>query len=168
MNLSKPSPKNAADPKKTSELLTAKALKLLSFRPRSCQEIQLRLNHHYLKPSKELIEKVINNLKNKDLLNDQEFTSWWVNQRNQHRPKGRLALKAELLSKGIDKHLIDKSLPSLKQELKLAQKIIKKKQKGLKNYSSYQQKSKLITALKSRGFSYQIISRLVDAFPYKE
>ncbi|MEA3355380.1 MAG: regulatory protein RecX, partial [Patescibacteria group bacterium] len=91
--------------------LKNKTLKLLSYRPRSTGEIKFRLKRlNYATPA--LINQTIDYFIDADLLNDQKFAEWWVDQRTTHRPKGNIALKSELIQKGIDHSIINSVLLS--------------------------------------------------------
>ena len=140
-----PDPKNAVD----LQRLINKALKLLSYRPRSVSEIKLKLKQ-YKFSTPDLIEKTVEYLLETDLLNDQKFSSWWVDQRSRHRPKGNIALKSELIQKGVESSIIDSVLLTSDQEIKLAQKLLSKK-KLTDSKKAYQY-------LYSRGFNSNIIS----------
>jgi len=89
-----------------------------------------------------------------DMLNDQKFAAWWVEQRSSHRPKGNLALKSELIQKGVDQSNIDSVLLSIDQERALAKKLLK-----LKKFTD---KQKAYQYLYSRGFSSNSINLSID------
>lgn len=105
----------------TFDYLTAKALRLLSYRPRSIQEIKQRLTK--TNADTPTINRVIDNLINQNLLNDQEFAQWWVDQRIKFRPKGNRALQFELRQKGVAQEIIVTVLLSPEEEQALAKKI---------------------------------------------
>ncbi|MDZ7587243.1 MAG: regulatory protein RecX [Patescibacteria group bacterium] len=105
----------------TFDYLTARALRLLSFRPRSIQEIKQRLTK--TNADTQTINRVIANLIEKNLLNDQEFAAWWVEQRVSFRPRGNFALTQELMQKGISQDIIDTVLLSPAEERALAEKL---------------------------------------------
>lgn len=123
----------------TFEYLTARALRLLSYRPRSIREITQRLTK--TNADTHTINRVINNLIDQNLLNDQEFAQWWVDQRVKFRPRGNYALTQELAQKGIDREIIDSVLLSFDAELALAKKLPQSKRA-------------------SRGFSFSAIDAL--------
>ena len=85
------------------QLLIDKALKLLSIRPRSEKELYGKLFQFSFKRkiSQKTIEKVISDLKDRKLIDDKNFISWWVDQRDTFRPKGERVLKVELRQKGV-------------------------------------------------------------------
>lgn len=142
-----------------------RSLNLLSFRPRSQSEIKTRLQ--LIKESTpELVEAVIDKLKQQQLINDLEFSLWFINQRVNHRPKGPIALKYELLKKGVDSSLATQAINQIFTDsqfsLSLAKKVALKKIKTLQNYPPQKQRQKLYSFLSSRGFDYHTIKSLVD------
>ena len=126
-----------ADPKK----LLNKALHLLSYRPRSVAELKQRG-----------LAAVTPKLIALDLLDDQKFAQWWVEQRIKFNPRGNIALKAELSQKGIDRDIIDSVLLTKEKETSLAKKLLAKKNLG---------RVKAQRLLLSRGFSPDIVFQLI-------
>lgn len=133
--------------------LINKGLKLLSFRPRSVSELKFRLSR-YKYATASLVNQALEYLIDTGLLDDQKFAVWWIEQRLNHRPKGNIALKSELIQKGIDQSIIDSVLLTPDQETKLAKKILKTK--------SIINKQKAYQYLYSRGFSSSIINSSID------
>lgn len=144
------------DPKKDEaarQKLINKGFKLLSYRPRSVNELKFRLGRYkYATP--ELVRQTIEYLIDAGLLDDQKFSAWWVDQRTTHRPKGNIALKTELIQKGVDRSIIDSVLLTPDQETKLAKKIL-----DTKNITD---KQKAYQYLYSRGFSSSIINSIFN------
>lgn len=156
------------------EKLTNKVIKFISYRPRSRQEIIDRL-YKYTKDYKEkrekLIQLVLKEIEKKNLINDLEFAIWFVQQRQAHRPRSKRKLYSELLTKGLDKKTIQKSLKDtefneLKQLKKLLNKYLKRKstQKELPNQISKKLKNKLIKYLLRKGFSYNLIKQAIKDY----
>lgn len=128
------------------EKLYERALRLLSYRPRSEKEIKDYLQRKGAPPK--ISAKIIGYLKKQGLINDQEFAAWWVKQRCQFRPKGRRVVWWELKQKGLDEEIINDSLFSAKEELALAKKAIGRRKR---------EREKLISFLARRGFDWEII-----------
>lgn len=175
------------------EELFQKALNFISYRPRSEKEVRdylLRASQRRktkLKPAfagglstpvypeynrrarddkglVALINQSIKRLKKNNFLNDHDFAKWWVGQRLEFRPKGKIALKAELFKKGIDKNIIDEVLKevSSKSELEAAKKVFEKAMKQLRSVKPEKRRQRLISRLSSRGFSWEIIKQVID------
>jgi len=154
--------------------LTEKALHFLSFRPRSESEVRKRLKSktlhssffiHY--SSDEVIDTVVQRVKRLGYINDEEFTRWWVEQRQTHRPRGARLIKSELYQKGITQEIIEKVLPEDEEgEIEQALKAAKKK---LRSYDlkSRESRQKMSQYLARRGFDWETIkealSRLMNS-----
>jgi len=127
-----------------------KTYRFLSYRPRSQQEIQNYLQKKKAPPK--LIDAIISKLKKQKLLDDQAFADWWVDQRRQFRPKGKMALLVELRQKGIDRETAAAAVVDV-DETKLAKKALSKKT------GSYQQ---LVGFLGRRGFAWSVIKAVLE------
>lgn len=144
----------------------------LSYRPRSEKEIKTYLQRKWrAETTKEQhrknIEKIIVKLKQQKLVNDQEFANWWINQRQEFRPRGKRLLKLELRQKGIDIQLIEKALTKY-DEFAAALRVTKKQMKSLKKLESLKAKQKLKNLLFRRGFNWEVIQRVVDELTKQE
>lgn len=142
--------------------LLQKAVRYLGRRPRSVWEIKRYLKkklRFYQDLNSQDIDSIISQLKELELLGDQEFCQWWLEQRVTFKPKGKRALRYELLKKGINKPLIKKAL----KEFDEARVLKEFWQKKLKNkFCLPEEKQKLIGYLKRRGFSWQNIKQIID------
>lgn len=133
------------------EKLLAKALNLLSYRQRSEREIRERLQRLNDDPAQ--VDRVMDLLKQDGLVNDLEFAKWWVGQRSEWRPRGRIGLTAELLQKGIAREVIGQVLPTQEKERQLAKKLLAKRKLD---------RPRAQRLLLSRGFSPDIIFQIVS------
>ncbi len=70
------------------------ALRLLAYRARSEAEVRRRLSQRY-PPG--VVEKTIVSLRESGHLNDESFTRFWIQNREQHRPRSRRLVQQELL-----------------------------------------------------------------------
>src|SRR4051812_9407807 len=86
----------------------ARAVKNLARRPRSEKEV--RDNLLKKKGTPEVIEKVIAKLKEQRFLNDEEFATWWIEQRTRITPRSMRLIRMELIQKGIDKETIESAV----------------------------------------------------------
>ncbi len=149
------------------------AFKLLSFRPRSCHEIKLKLDAYCTKKKfpENLAEKVITDLLEKNFLNDEEFALWWKEQRSGRRVKGYRLIKIELAQKGIPSEIIEKVLVqdqnSKDQELASALALISKKSRLFSQIPKKEAEVKIANLLMRRGFSWSIISKVIDSMGEK-
>lgn len=127
----------AVDPKKQLN----KAIHLLSLRPRSVTELKQR-------GLSEAIPKLIE----LDLIDDQKFANWWVEQRCRLNPRGNIALKTELIQKGIDQDIIASVMLTREEETRLAKKLLAKKKLDKLRGQRF---------LLARGFSSDIVYQLI-------
>jgi regulatory protein len=144
------------------------ALRLLSFRPRTVKEIESKLLQFSIKKGiqRELIDKTIKDLSCRNLINDEQFVIWWVEQRQSFKPKGIRAIKIELIQKGIDRKLIDNVLLKYKtkdSEFETAARIVDKKISSYRNLSYMEKKTKIANFLLRRGFDWDVIYKVIDS-----
>lgn len=152
------------------EIFYNKALKFLSFRPRSEKEV--RDNLLKKKASSSTIDFVVKKLKDQKFLDDKEFASWWIEQRTVVKPTGLRIIKIELKRKGIGKELIEEILENTEHlvhnELEMARGLVQKRinrYKGLERQKIYQ---RLGGFLSRRGFDYDTIKKTIDEVISKE
>jgi len=138
-----------------------RALNFLSFRPRSREEVRRYLKGKAVEP--EVIEAVMQRLDRLELVNDHDFASFWIENREQFSPRGAQALKNELRMKGVKRDIIDE-LVSNEQDEDLAMQVARKKALSLIqqpniDYATFYRR--LGSFLQRRGFDYEITSRTV-------
>ena len=85
-----------------------RALNLIARRNYGTEELKRRLLKKFPKPR--LVETTIKRLKELDYLDDEKFAALWIEYRLNFKPKGRFLIKRELLAKGVDENLIEKTL----------------------------------------------------------
>ncbi len=148
--------------------LLDKALRFLSYRPRSEKEI---LDFLVRKQAGEETSKmVMARLKELDMVDDKAFADWWLEQRKTFRPKGKILLKLELGRKGISKGITEQLLEDQgnEDELKVARKLLEKKAGRWQNLPSLEFKKKTGDFLLRRGFTWETVNEAVAKFFKKE
>jgi regulatory protein len=150
--------------------LMEKALRFLSFRPRSEREIR---NHLKSKPPHssffihhspdEVINNVLDRLERLGYVDDFKFSQWWVEQRQTHKPSGQRLIRNELYQKGIDKKIIDQVLPDDEEsEIERALKAAEKKLRSYEKLDRWKFKQKMGQYLARRGFEWEVIKETID------
>lgn len=155
-----------------------RALRFLSFRPRSEKEIRDKLKSK--KADSKIVESIITKLKAQNFINDEEFTKWWIEQRSSFQPRGLRMIKMELRQKGIEQEIIEKIISEgiknqesplrqgfagqarIMDDKERARELVRKKigkYKGLKQQEVYQ---KLGSFLGRRGFDFDTIKQVID------
>ena len=140
----------------------ADALRLLRFRPRSVKEMAQRLKrkgHRGL-----IIARVIDELKEKNLLNDKVFAKLWIGSRMSLKPSGKNLIERELKSKGIDDESINTAFNEYEgafDEYEMASSLARRKLERRKGIEGERAKKKLLDFLSRRGFSYNTIWKII-------
>jgi regulatory protein len=139
------------------------AYKLINYRPRAERELQRRLEHKGY--SKEVTDIVIDYLTAQGYIEDKAFARYWVVTRS--KKKGCLGLRRDLLEKGIDIAVINKSLALFGSvdEYNSALKIAIKKIALCGGSCPY---PRLAGFLERRGFSYEVIYKVCQAVGGRE
>ncbi len=148
----------------TNSLQKAKdyAFLLLKFRPRSEAEICERLKKK--KFDEKTIKETLSFLKEKNFIDDTQFTKAWIESRLK-RPLGIRRIVLELKSKGIKNVVIDNQLEELKKnysEEKIVNDIAQKKFAKLKNIEPDKAKRRILSYLLRRGFSPKVVFEVID------
>lgn len=139
------------------------AYALLRQRPRSEHEIRSRLKRKGY--SEALIEEIVADLKRIGDIDDARFASFWVESRMRTNPMGDIGLKHELKEKGISESLVEAVLSDKKtkyDEYETALGMAKEQFERLKKLDRRKASKRVYDFLLRRGFSYDVIRRVVD------
>jgi regulatory protein len=140
-----------------------KMLRFASLRPRSEKEYNSWLRKH--KVHKSLHNELFNRLKRLDFVNDKRFAAWWIEQRQQFRPKSKRILNQELRVKGINKEIIDEVLKEEEiDEISAAKRVLTKKKYMWKKYQGFEKRVKMSNFLARKGYSWDTIRKVVGEF----
>ncbi len=145
-----------------------RSLKLLSLRPRSISEIRKYLSRKQVPDA--LILQIIDRLTSAKLLDDYAFAVWFVENRQEFRPKATPVLKFELIRKGINREIIEEVL--LRKlgstgESAGAYKVAEKKWRILKGYNLQEKKRKLQEFLWRKGYGRDIVRSILEKLQNK-
>jgi regulatory protein len=140
------------------------ALRLLSQRMHSVYEIKLKLKKKGF--INKIINRVIDESEKMNLLNDEEFTKNYIEELI-YRGLGKYKIINSLQKRGISKEMIEENLKEVDDsgaEEKRAEEAMNKKLKSLayKEIEPRKLKEKLIRHLISRGFSSDIVFKIID------
>jgi regulatory protein len=142
----------------TEEVAYLKALRYLSYRPRSEAEVrQKMISSGY---TDTVIETVITRLRDHMFIQDPQFAQMWVENRSTFRPRSQRVLKMELRQKGIHDDTIEAALADVDDDDLAYQAAARRAQKyaGLE-WQDFREK--LSGFLARRGFSYGTIAPVV-------
>lgn len=156
--------------------LYARALEYTMMRPHSAREIRDYLwrktrstkvklrgtNEIRDRPgiSQSIADRVYERLVERGHVSDENFTRYWVENRQATKGISARKLISELRSKGVAQHIIDEAMQnSPREEKSEIQKILAKRR------HKYDDEKKLIVYLARQGFSYDVIRDALDEQP---
>lgn len=90
------------------------ALGLISCRARTRVELSRRLRQKGFRPAR--IDLSLDRLQEKGLIDDEAVAAAFVRDRLRHRPRGRIALSAELRAKGVSGKVVDRAIDEVFDE----------------------------------------------------
>jgi regulatory protein len=108
----------------------------------------------------EIFNEAIKKLDEYGYINDEEFAEQFILSRIKNRPRGKMVLVSELMSKGVDKELARKKVEELvEDEYEVLERTYRKKFNEEKITIRDRKK---IDYLKRKGFSWDLIKKLID------
>ena len=137
-----------------------KLLRFATLRPRSEKEI----NNYFRrkKVHESMHSQLFDRLNHLELIDDEKFAKWWVEQRQAFRPKPKRILSNELRMKGINTETIKKILgEEVVDEEKMARDLLEKRAYKWKNLEGFERKQKLSQYLAQKGFTWEIVEKVV-------
>ncbi|MHB1296463.1 MAG: regulatory protein RecX, partial [Anaerolineae bacterium] len=129
------------------------ALNYLTYRPRSEWEIRRYLTRKTV--AEEGADKVIGRLQRAGLLNDGEFARFWVESRENSRPRGVWGLRSELRGKGVSDEVIERATRDVDEAagaLDAARRYVRR----LERLDGEVFRRRLFAFLQRQGFGYQV------------
>ena len=147
----------------TGVVLREQAYRFLARRAHSVQELREKL----LKKGYDLkaIAGILEELKHKNYLNDQDFARLLVKDEIQLHKCGPLLLKQKLLSKGIEATYIDELLKNFypdEKQIRNCRYLAQKKLNTLAKKTPLKQKQQLAAYLKSKGYLWSTIQPIIN------
>ncbi|MFQ6058117.1 MAG: RecX family transcriptional regulator [Anaerolineae bacterium] len=136
-----------------------RALNFLSYRPRSRAEVSRYLQRKGV-PS-HISQRVEERLVDVGLLDDLAFARFWVENREEFRPRSRYVLGWELRQKGLEAEVIAQALQDI-NEGESAYHAAAERARRYTHLDKQAFQRKLGGFLRRRGFSYEIIKEVLD------
>jgi regulatory protein len=135
------------------------ALRFLSPRPRSEAEIKTRLRRHGY--DVDIIQQVIDKLKEQKLVDDTAFAQFWRENRENFKPRSRRLIEVELKQKGVNAEIIAEATDMVDDEIG-AYKAAQRKAISLTGLDYLSFRKRLGTFLRQRGFPYEVINMTIE------
>ena len=135
------------------------AYRLLSYRARSEQELIERLARKGF--STRVVEKSIEQLKERGLINDAEFARQWAENRLRFKPQSAFLTRHELKEKGLSEEIIEEAVENYNDyENALAAARPKALRENKEDFLIF--KRRIGNFLNRRGFNYGVIKPVIN------
>jgi regulatory protein len=134
------------------------ALSFLTARPRSRAEVRRRLlrpRPNRQIPAPEVVDRVLARLERMGLLDDREFSEFWVEQRERFSPRSASAVRFELRQRGVAREITEETVDS-DQDEERALAAGRQRLRSLGGLDHETFRDRLGPFLLRRGFSYTI------------
>lgn len=139
------------------------AVLALTRRPRSEKELRDTLTKK--KAPEEIIQRVLQTLREQQFVNDEEFARWWVEQRTRFRPKSDRVIKFELRQKGINDEIVEHVFSqrgTAELDSTKAKELVERRLPRMAALSKEEQYQKLAGFLARRGFDWDTIKKTLQ------
>jgi regulatory protein len=141
------------------EVAFQKALRFISYRPRTESEVQKKLETQGFPES--VVEETIGRLRASQLIEDERFAKSWIDDRSTFHPRSRRVLRLELRQKGVAEETIQNALADATSEEELAYQAAEKHIRKYENMDYREFREKMSGYLGRRGFSYGTIAPVI-------
>lgn len=153
--------------------LPERIYRLFAIRPRSEKEIRDYLKRisfkRKIKGEEELSQFIIDTtvelMKQKGVIDDEKFARAWAESRRRAKLKGKVAVKAELFQKGINRETVEEVISAQVagySEEELAKQALERKAKRWENLDNMEFRKKALEFLMRGGFEYGLAKEVVE------
>jgi len=143
-----------------------KAVGFLAVRPRSVDEVRQRLRKYRTRQKESLAEThidwVTEKLLEQGYLNDSEFASYWVEQRNRFKPLSPRALRYELLRKGVVEQIVEAAIDGSVDAEAAALQAARSRSRRWQGLDEADFRKKMTGFLQRRGFSWAVMRDVLE------
>ncbi len=140
------------------------ALRLINARPRSIAEIRERLRRKDF--SAAAIDAAVTRLIDLRLLDDAAFSRFWIENRQNCRPRSVRALRNELRRKGVERETVEATLRDEQLNQSEADRALALARGALRRYADAPDRAtfqrRLGGYLQRRGFSFDVIAPILE------
>ncbi|MDK2981326.1 MAG: regulatory protein [Chloroflexota bacterium] len=137
-----------------------RALHFIAYRPRSEKEVVDKLAAADIEET--IIADVLQELKEKNYLDDKRFAQDWIESRSSSKPRSYRFYSYELKRKGISEEKIDQALEAAPPEEDLAYQLGRKYMQRYAALTPDEFKKKMQGVLARRAFSYDVIRQTIN------
>jgi regulatory protein len=158
------------NPEKAREKTFDRAVNLLTYKPRSIEELRTRLLEKDW-TSAEIVDEVIERLKFYGYLNDAQFAKSYAASQIRQKPVGKRVLKQKLAQKKLDKETVDEALEKALEETpeeEIIDRAIGKRLRIKGKPETREDAKKFYDYLLRQGFSYDLVSNKMREIASKD
>lgn len=152
--------KREINPEKARQKTFDRAVNLLAYKPRSEQELRVRLLEKEW-TNAEIVEAVIDKLKEYNYLNDEQFANDFAASRLRQKPIGKRVLQQKLALKKLDKETVAAALETAFEETpesEVIERAIEKRLRLKGKPETREDSKKFYDYLLRQGFSYDLVA----------
>lgn len=163
-------PKFARDPERARAEIMNRAIRLLTYKPRSVKELRERLLEKIWADEK-TVDEVIEKLSSYGYLNDGQLALNLAASKLRQKPVGKIRLRQSLIKKKLDKETIDQAVAQAyvdAPESELIDRAIASRLRTHKKPESREDAKKFFDFLMRRGFSYDLVREKMDKLAKNE
>ena len=135
------------------------ALRFLGYRPRSESEIRDRLQQRGY--TGEIVDAIINKLKEQGLVDDTAFARFWIENRESFSPRSRYFTRRELRRKGVEEDIIEEVV-SVIDDSQSAYRTALRGSRHINTVDYGDFRNRLGSYLQRRGFNYETINKTIE------
>ena len=137
------------------------ALRFIGYKQRTEAEVINKLEK--LKFPQEIIDTIMNELKEKKYVDDKEFAIQWIEIRGESKPRGKNLFLFELRKKGIQADVIEAAIENIPDEKEMALSLRKKYLNRFSSLNDDDFRKKMTGVLSRRAFPYSTVKESIDA-----
>lgn len=138
------------------------ALHYLSYCPRTRKELEDRLSRKGIPEN--IVTVVVDRMDEMGMVSDAIFTKLWLESRSLSRPKSHRMLRHELQQKGVAPEIIEDGIGFMEDDETLAHRALEMRSRRWQGLEKQRFYSLAAGFLGRRGFSYQIIRKVLDEY----
>jgi regulatory protein len=139
----------------TLEKAKQRALGLISYRPRSIQEVRRRLRRAGVDAAQ--IDEVVSGLQQAGLLDDASFSKTWVESRQESSPRSKRMIAWELRQKGVSEATVKASVEEVNDDEAAYRLAVKRWPRVANLQPAFERRRKLTEYLARHGFNFDTI-----------
>lgn len=158
------------NPERSRKKTFDRAVNLLTYRPRSIEELRTRLLEKVW-TNEEIVDEVIEKLKDYDYLNDEQFATSFASSKIRQKNFGKRRLQQDLRRKKLDNETIERALENAFEEDPEEDVIDRAVAKRLRIKGipgTHNEKKNFFGYLMRQGFDYDLIRQKMGELPKPE